>query len=143
MQGKHMKLRFSHNDREKMQETLARLQGLGECVIKELVWLEPALTLLVELWYVWTDDNRICFTVGEEPRLITLRFDVVNDLVLHNALNSAQMTNPEHLNWGISEIAGFGLVDDQNIAAPLIKAQFVWEGERRIEITCLHITITM
>ena len=114
------------------------MHHLQECIIKEILWGEPAMRLTVRLDYIWTDDGYICFTKGPEPRPITLTFELTTMLMLNNALTQYMVEHPEELGWGISEIALFEIVDmgvgDANTVPGYMTGRFLWEGKRRIDV---------
>ena len=128
-----MESRFTRRDLAKAREAVAKLHGLQECIITKIGWSELGLELAVTLDYVWTDAGEICFTVGEEPRQLMLRFQIVNEFRMFNALTTAMLQEPERINWGISEIAKFVIGPAQE-SDEFAKAEFVWEWDRRIVI---------
>jgi hypothetical protein len=140
-----MELHFTHRDVDRIRESLARLKDLRECIIESIVWHELEMALAMELLYIWTDDGRISYTVNEAPRLLTLRFTLVNNLVLGNGLNAAMVEHPERINWSISEIAKAELFEhrSEQRGPEFIGMRFIWEGDLRIEVAFRGLTINL
>ncbi|MEJ7712985.1 MAG: hypothetical protein WKF84_24870 [Pyrinomonadaceae bacterium] len=88
--------------------------------------------------YIWTDDGHIRSNL-ERPENITLKFRLVQEFRMHNALNAVMCAHPEEVGWGLNEVAVARVNDDVHeqhrfLPAPFNHVAFLWEGERRIDI---------
>jgi hypothetical protein len=128
-----MEFRFTHRQVAEAREAISALHELQECLIKEISWAENQLEVIVKLAYIWTDAGEICFTVKQEPRQLTLRFQIVNEFEMSNALTEAMLQEPGRINWGISEIAKLAIGPAQD-SDEFARAEFIWEWGRRIVI---------
>ena len=126
----------------RIQELLDKYQTLGECVILNINWLHYGTTIELVFDYVWDDDGKIRTDLEQEDR-ITLRFRLVQEFHLKNALNSSMVLEPQEMNWGINEIARIKLVENENMLRPYasLPKEFhhiaiLWErgDQRRIDI---------
>jgi hypothetical protein len=142
LQRRHMELRFTHREIAAAHQAIAALHGLQECVIIHVGWSEIPPQLVVRLAYVWTDDGKICFAAGEAPREITLRFEVVNELHMFNALTTPMLQEPHRINWGISEIAEL-VISSPKDSDDFGQAEFIWEGQRRMTVIFRAVTVTL
>jgi hypothetical protein len=101
----------------------------------------------VALLYVWTDDGKIVFAVGDEPRVVKLRFDLVNELHMYNELSAGMIAEPALINWSVSEVALFEVLDsvqdDTAQSQHFIRARFLWEGPRHVDIMFRTLSVTM
>jgi hypothetical protein len=128
-------------DLEAIRKTLERFNHFRECVIQELVWKEQQFTLEVLLTYIWTDEGRISYTVGVQPKLACVSFSVVQEIHFRNHLTDAMISHADKLNWGTSEIAKLEVDGDseqlhlyRNLQRPFFHAQFLWEWGRMIDV---------
>lgn len=137
-----MESRFTHTDLERLRAALAGLMWLQECIIRSVVWSEPEMGLVIQLSYIWTDEGRICFEAGAQPRVLTLDFSLVDRLVMHNAINSAMLAHPERLDWGVSEIARVD-VPEVTGTGDFALMHFLWEGDRAIDVVFRELRVLL
>ena len=96
---------------------LREYRHLEECLLVEVLWKNYGLTLECIFNYIWTPDGKVRRNLAE-PDLVTVTFDLVQELHVQNALNEAMCREPERINWGISEIALMRLEEHQDFLHP-------------------------
>lgn len=121
-----------------IKELLESYHNLSECVIEQINWTDFGTTVEVVFDYIWTDDGRIRPDL-EHPENVTLKFRLVQEFRMHNALNAAMCAHPEEMGWGLNEIAVARVNDDvydqyRFLPVPFNHVAFLWEDERRIDI---------
>src|SRR5260370_8170590 len=121
-----------HTDQASVARVIGELNQLRECIIRRIAWDEPGMQLVVQLDYIWTDDGRITFTVGQVPKVLTLTFALVTLLLLKNPLTPPMLEHPDRLDWGISEIAQLDVIESSELDVndDFVAVRFVWEGRR-------------
>jgi|SRR5438094_5717659 len=133
-----------------MRRTIGGYHNFAECVIEEVIWKERELALEMLLTYVWTDDGLISYTAGTQPRLARLRFWLVQEISIRNALNTSMVAHPEKVNWGASEIARFSVDADSEFLQPyhdfaraFFHGEFLWEWDRRIDLVFAELSVSV
>ncbi len=128
------------DDLATMQEWLRDHNHFSECIIEEMRLNDYGTTLELLLNYIWAN-GRTLRSKLDEPELITLRFSLVQEIHIINALTPAMVAGPEQLNWGINEVAlveinADGLATQYNaLPKPFYRCTFKWEGmQRRIDL---------
>jgi hypothetical protein len=121
-------------------------KDFSECIIEELVLKDYGTTLEVVFNYIWTDTGELRPNVNE-PNDIILRFNLVQELQICNALTASMLRSPESINWGLNEVALLKVIDDQASRAdetscpPLTHVAFLWEGDRRIDVVFVELEV--
>lgn len=78
---------------------------------------------------------------------IILRFHLVQELQMFNALTASMLEDPKSINWGLNEVALLKVIEDgaskpdKTSAMPFNRLAFLWEGERRIEILFVELEV--
>jgi hypothetical protein len=128
------------NRREEIEAFLKRHKNFSECIIEELALKDFGTTFDVVFNYIWTDSGELRPDL-DKPNNIGLRFRLVQELSINNSLNSSILGHPESINWGLNEVALVRVMkDDSGLQAgedlpPLLNhVEFLWEGERRIDV---------
>ncbi len=123
-----------------MIKTIEQYNKFAECLLLEINWTHYGTTAELVFNYVWTVDGKIRSNLGQEERVI-LKFKLVQEFHLKNALSDAILAQPERLNWGINEIALVEIEDNadflktyRGLSIPVHHAAIMWEDERRIDI---------
>ena len=122
---------------------LAKHQGFSECIIERLVLSDYGTTFEVVINYIWDGTGRLRSDL-DESRRITLRFLLVQELRINNALTRQMLAAPENINWGLNEVALVMLVEkpDQIRSDPsFIHVAFLWEGARRIDVVFAELDV--
>ena len=135
-------------DLTEIRKALRQFNDFRECVIQEIVWKEQHFGLDVALSYIWTDDGRICYSVGAAPRVAYLSFSIVQELHFRNNLRDVMVSNADKLNWGTSEIAKLEVDSDsehlvayRNSAIPFFHGRFIWEWGRMIDLVFARLSV--
>jgi hypothetical protein len=128
------------SNRKEIEAFLNEHKDFSECIIEELALKDYGTTLDVVFNYIWTDTGEVRPNLNERNAIV-LRFRLVQELHINNALNSSMLRNPESINWGLNEVALVQLVKDDSASqtsnpppAALNHLALLWEGERRIDI---------
>ena len=128
------------NDRKEIEEFLKKHKDFSECIIEELSLKDYGTTLEVVFNYIWTESGQPRANL-DEPTNIGLRFRLVQELHINNALNSSMLHDPGSINWGLNEVALVEVVNDSTALqtyepslAPLNHLAFLWEADRRIDV---------
>lgn len=72
------------------------------------------------------------------PRRVIFEFEAIHNLSLFGALTPRMLAHPEEINWGLSEIALVRVAR----AEFGVRFEALWEGERKVEVTCQRLTLT-
>jgi hypothetical protein len=128
------------NHKEEIEACLKQHKNFSECIIEELALKDFGTTLDVIFNYIWTDSGELRPDL-DKPTNIGLRFRVVQELHINNSLNSSILEHPESIDWGLNEVALVQVVKDdsalracEDLPAPLNHVEFLWEGERRMDV---------
>ncbi len=122
-----------------IRELLRSYHNFSECIIEDMRWRDYATTLDVMFNYIWDGQEGISLD-PKQPELVVVRFKLVQEFRLNNALNSYMCAHPEELNWGLNEVAMVKISDDDAPQSyPFLPISFnhvilLWEGERKIDI---------
>jgi hypothetical protein len=125
----------------------------GECILEDVRWRHRGATLDLVFDYVWqgqaqfdsANSRRINYgnirADLNRAELKVVRFHVVQEFHIRNALNDLACENIYELGEGFSEVAALRLADDDQLVASYrslaVPAHHVicwWEGNRRIDI---------
>ena len=121
-------------------------KDFSECIIEELVLKDYGTTLEVVFNYVWTDSGELLPNLNE-PNDVVLRFHLVQQLQICNALTASMLRNPESINWGLNEVALLKVINDhasqadETSSPPLTHVAFLWEGDRRIDVVFVELEV--
>jgi hypothetical protein len=119
-----------------VERWLAQHNGFSECIIERLVVSHYGTTFEVVINNIW-DANGSLRSDLEESFLIILRFSLVQELHVNNALTHQMRIAPQNVNWGLNEVALVILVKDSDLIhsdTSLMHIAFLWEGTRRIDV---------
>lgn len=121
-------------------------KGFSECIIEELVLKDYGTTFEVVFNYVWTDSGELRPNFNHRNDIV-LRFHLVQQLQICNALTASMLRNPESINWGLNEVALLKVIDehasqaDETSWPPLTHVAFLWEGDRRIDVVFVELEV--
>lgn len=128
------------NNKAEIRRLLEGFRNFQECVVEDVKWLDFGTTVEVQLDYTWTDAGQIRPDL-EHPEIIVMKFRLVQEFRLSNALNDVMCAEPEQIGWGISEVdvvrlfnEDFFLRQYQFLPAPFHHVAFMFGGDRRIDI---------
>ncbi len=128
-------------------QALQQLQNFAECILVDLRNSQFATEWTLQFNYVWDDKGKIRKNLDEEV-LIALRFGVVQEFRLSNALTESMRQNMGDLNWGMGEVADVQICDPnsmsdqyQNPRIPFHHVICRWETDRRIDIVFSTLTV--
>lgn len=120
-------------DASSIRDELEKLYNLQDCVITNVKWEHQGTNIAFYFNYSWTDDGRIRPNLNID-QIVVLRFNIVQQFYVKNALNSSMVSNPEYMNWGLSEVAAVRLANEEKFLAPYKELPvsfhhviFVWE----------------
>lgn len=119
-----------------IEKFLIEHRGFAECIIEEFLLTDYGTTFEVAINYIWDATGKLRSNI-DEPQTIVLRFKLIQELHINNALTGQMLRHPEDINWGLNEIARIKLVSDTVEAGSeysFIHLVFVWEGDRRMEV---------
>lgn len=123
-----------------------------ECIIKDIQWHRYGTSVDIVFDYVWSGNAIGSPSLGppqagrlredlKTPKLIVVRFRIVQEFHLRNALHSAMIEQIQNINWGINEVSSVNIEDDNLFLSPYRGSQIPfhhitcrWEGDRRIDI---------
>lgn len=124
------------SDPQEVETWIAKHNGFSECIIERLVLSHYGTTFEVVMNYIW-DANGSVRSDLDESRQIIIRFLLVQELRINNALTRELLVASENINWGLNEVALVTLVKerDQLGSDPsFMHLAFLWEGNRRIDV---------
>jgi hypothetical protein len=123
-----------------MMKTLEQYNQLAECILLEMNWTHSGTTAELVFNYVWTDGGKIRPNL-EQEEIVVVKFKLVQEFYIKNALNDAMLAQPERINWGLNEIAFVKIEENEAflknyrfLSIPFHHAVILWEDERRIDI---------
>lgn len=132
------------NDPQSIDLFFARWDHFPECIVRGIQVDNHYTEVEIAVDYVWDANGGIL----ETPLIVPLRFQVVQAFSIVNALNKWQVEAMERLDWGFDEfalirISGHELtpVHPYSASGTYTRAEFVWEGDRRIEIVFKRLTV--
>jgi hypothetical protein len=127
------------NKRLEIESTLGKYKNFSECILEKIDCREFGMVVEMLVDYIW--DNGNIRSDLNHPKIVSLKFKLVQELHIHNKLNEAMCVNPELVNWGISEITVCKLVDEDSYLRPYMSlpvpfhhVAFWFAGDRRINI---------
>jgi hypothetical protein len=124
------------SESKNIEKFLIEHRGFAECIIEEFLLTDYGTTFEVAINYIWDTTGELRSNI-DEPQTIVLRFRLVQELRINNALTEQMLRHPQDINWGLNEIAGIKIVSNAVEAGSehsFIHLAFVWEGDRRIEV---------
>jgi hypothetical protein len=127
------------NEKEQIEKLLDSYHSLSECVIETISLSDYGTTVEVVFNYIWDEEGNVRGDL-ERPKELVLRFRIVQEFHLANALNAYMCEFPREINWGLNEISRAALLSDDSLnrygslPIPFQHMVFYWEGERRLDI---------
>lgn len=114
-------------------EQLSKYHHFEECIIEEISWLNFGIAIEVRLNYIWQANGTLRQNL-DEPEIVILRFNLVQEFHMINALNAAKCESPELINWGVNEIASVKYIENseyikkyKNLPVSFHHISFLWE----------------
>jgi hypothetical protein len=126
------------NDIQEAKMHLERFGNFQECIIEDLAFEDFLTTLVVSIINIWTDHGRLKKDVDSNKELVQLKLKGIQNLSIFNNLTPNILHHLDMINWGFNEIA---MVEIEKEDRGFMKVSFMWENERKIEITCIGINI--
>lgn len=129
-----------------IQAMLHAYGDLSECVVKSIVWSDYGTTVAITFDYIWTTDGRVRGD-DEERLLVELKFKLVQEFEMKNALRPSMVAEPAVINWGLNEVAQVLVRDDDRSEAyagypvPFHHAVLRWEGTDWIHVVFSQLEI--
>lgn len=135
------------SDQHEIRVALQQLRNLAECILMDICVSHFGTEWTLRFNYVWNEIGTIRDNLDKES-LVELRFSVVQEFKLVNALTESMYENVGEINWGISEVADVQICDTnsvlhqyQNANVPFHHVICQWENERRIDIVFSTMTV--
>ena len=135
-----------HSDKE-IAAFLNKHNGFSEGIIEELSLTDYGTTFEIRMTHDWAKPD------GEKtwpaPKFVILRFRLMQELHITNALTPPMLRSPESINWGLNEVAIVKLLANE---APFSlgrnypgfhRLAFLWEGERRIDVVFSELEVVL
>ncbi|MGH7495431.1 MAG: hypothetical protein ACREOO_23990 [bacterium] len=123
-----------------IREIIEVHRGFSECILEDIIWKNFGITVEFTIRYIYDNYGRILKSM-DDWQILVLRFNLVQELRISNALKQAMCNEPERLNWGFNEIALTRLENDSRLIYPFREFDIpfhhiaiLWENERRIDI---------
>lgn len=122
-----------------MQALLEAYRGFSECVVKSITWRDYGTTVEIALDYIWNPDGTVR-SDDEDRLLVKLRFRLVQEFSMKNALRPAVIENPSLINWSFNEIALMVVQADERSSlyaagpATFYHAALLWETGSWIDV---------
>ncbi len=123
-------------------DILTKYKNFEECVINDIQFKKHGYEVEFLINYIYNKKGVINFDIDRQTKLI---FNCVQEFRITNSWNSSQISEPENINWGSSEVAIIQLSDgdsdllnkykshlEENISFHHVEV--LWESERRIDI---------
>lgn len=139
--------KMTHSQTSDIKHVLESVHNLREGILTNVIWEGEGTTLSLYFNSVLDKDGNIRLDL-EREKVIMLKFELVQEFHLVNALNDFMLKNPGLLNWGLSEVAMVTVVENstklksyESPIVPLNHIVLLWEGERRIDIIFSRLTV--
>src|SRR3712207_2932217 len=87
-----------------MRALIESYRGFSECVAKSITWYDHGTTIEIAIDYIWHPDGTVRGD-NEDRLLVKLRFRLVQEFWMKNALRPAVIEDPSLINWSFNEIA--------------------------------------
>jgi hypothetical protein len=130
-----------------MNDLLQKYNNFDECVILEVRLRDYQTTLELFINHIWDDEGNIRPNI-DELRVVVVRFQLVQEVLIRNNLNSAKLLEPERMNWGMNAIALIRIEEQESklasyrgLPVSFHHAAIMWENERRIDVVFAHLEI--
>ncbi len=94
-------------------------------------------TFTVLISNLWKSEGMMRDNLDEHAP-VYLRFEQCQRVLIENNFSQYQLDHPDDRNWSISE---FSSMRTQNLENGMVRFQFLWEDERKIEIDCYSLSI--
>jgi hypothetical protein len=109
---------------------LARWRYLEECLLQDMRLIDFGSGLELIFNYIWGDDGNVREDALDRVVPVTFTLSGVESLRLVGALTDAMRSDPDCIDWGLSEVARV-VPFDSSVGLGL---SIRWEGRRRIDI---------
>lgn len=120
---------------EEINDWLPRVDNLWESLMDQLSLTNFGYSARVVFTLIIDRNGRVL----DQPLQVTFDLDGVQELSLHGALTPRMREHPERINWGLSEVARVRVAPTDDG----VRFEALWEGERRVEIQCRRVTLTL
>ncbi len=128
------------NDKIEIEDALRRYNNLSDCVIERIDWEHYATMLVFEIDNVRTEDGRIRPDL-DRLEIIVLKFSLIQEVHLQNALNSYMCLHPDEFSWGLNEISIAKVVNESDLLRsyvslpiPFHHVSLLFPGNRQMDI---------
>ena len=125
-------------DIQEAKRQFGAFKDFQECIIENLVFKDYLTTVVVSVANIWTDDGQLREDLDSRKELVHLEFKGVMSLNVFNDLTPSILYQPDRINWGFNEIALVEIKQDNDL---YMTFSFVWESNRKIELTCEKLVI--
>jgi hypothetical protein len=131
---------MSERSGSRLREELEARRNLQECLLVDMCLVHYGFGVQLVFNYIWGEDGRVREDVEANPVLVTFRLLGVRSLSLKGGLTDAMVSEPELINWGLSEVA---MVRSALTADGELSMSVQWEGDRRIDIEFVAFDVLM
>ena len=116
---------------------LERYSSFAECLLLDYWSEDLCRTFTVLISNIWNPDGTIRNDLDNHAP-VYLRFEQCQRILIDNHFWQSMLDHPKEINFSISE---FSMVRASDIENGMIRFQFSWENERKIEIDCYSLQI--
>jgi hypothetical protein len=105
-----------------------------------MIWKDYGTVIEFPFNYIWSSDGSIRANL-EQEQIVTVHFNIVQEVHIKNAFNISMVLFPEKINWGSCEVAILEIEDRKDMLyhynsypVDFHHAAIKWENDRRIDI---------
>jgi hypothetical protein len=95
-----------------MQALVHAYRDFAECIVESIEWFDHGTSIGITFDYIWKPDGRVRAD-DEERLLVHLRFKLVHEFEMKNALKPAVLTDESAIGWGLCEVSRLVVQDDE------------------------------
>jgi hypothetical protein len=122
-------------DAASAEALLRRFRFFEECIVGAIEIRHFGTVVDIAIDNIWREGH---VRRDDAEDWVHLKMNGVQEMVIRNALTEHQLNHLDRLNWGFNEVA-------QVLAQPAdesnLKLVVLWEGQRRIEVSCMELEI--
>lgn len=135
-------------NRRELTALLDLYHSFEECVIEEIRFTDFATSVVIVLNNIWNPSGSLRENL-DVKQLVTLKFVLVEEFRIFNALSETMRTHAQEMNWGFNEISMIRLEPESTSTGSLgvrnasNYVSILWENDRQIEIGFeqLHVAV--
>jgi len=127
-----------------IQAFLQKHFEFAECIIESIVFSKYATSVTICVNSIWDSSGNVREDLNRKRQIVVMEFQLVKTFTLINDWTTSMIEEPEAIGWGLNEIALVRSLPPESQSEPVdfVKVEFLWEGNRRIEVVFCGLDVT-